>query len=173
MSISRPQLFISRLCVSIYMTTICFLFPLSHKKGQFILPLCSSKIAWHNYATLQMISEYFPARGRSLNRAKRLSSFVEFGHAQNEPPYWIWMLLDPGNECYNPWCNAVKRAVVSTVKRKRCEDTCIVLRKGRKWCLKATTSGSFGSGNNCKYTESQAFWIRTYKKCFWWLLQQW
>ena len=26
-----------------------------------------------------------------------------------------------------------------------------------------TTSGSFGSGNNCKYKESQTFWIRTLK----------
>ena len=34
---------------------------------------------------------------------------------------------------------------------------------GRRWCLKATTSGSFGSGSNCKYKESQAFWIRTLK----------
>ena len=34
--------------------------------------------------------------------------------------------------------------------------------KARKWCLKAT-SGSFGSGSNCKYKESQAFWIRTSK----------
>ena len=29
--------------------------------------------------------------------------------------------------------------------------------------MKATTSGSFGSGSNCKYKESQAFWIRTLK----------
>ena len=35
--------------------------------------------------------------------------------------------------------------------------------KARKWCLKATTSGSFGSGSSCKYKESQAFWIRTLK----------
>ena len=33
----------------------------------------------------------------------------------------------------------------------------------RKWCLKAATSGSFGSWKNCKYKESQAFWIRTLK----------
>ena len=29
--------------------------------------------------------------------------------------------------------------------------------------LKAATSGSFGSGKNCKCKESQAFWIRTLK----------
>ena len=34
------------------------------------LRLCSRKIAWDNYAPLQMISEYFPARGRPLNRVK-------------------------------------------------------------------------------------------------------
>ena len=29
--------------------------------------------------------------------------------------------------------------------------------------VKATTSGSFGSGNNCRYKELQAFWIWTLK----------
>ena len=33
-----------------------------------------------------MISEYFPARGMSLNRVKKQSSFVEFEHARNERP---------------------------------------------------------------------------------------
>ena len=40
--------------------------------------LCSNKIAWDNYASLQMISEYFSVRGRPLNHAKKPSSFVEF-----------------------------------------------------------------------------------------------
>ena len=40
-------------------------------KGSIILHLCSSKIARDNYASLQMIPEYFPARGRLLNRVKK------------------------------------------------------------------------------------------------------
>ena len=45
-----------------------------HEEMGFIcisLRLCSSKIAWDNYAPLQMISDYFPARGRPLNRVKK------------------------------------------------------------------------------------------------------
>ena len=68
------------------MTTVCFLFLV---KSPIILPLCGSKIAWDNYAPLQIISEYFPASGRSLNRGEKPSSFVEFGHARNQRPYWI------------------------------------------------------------------------------------
>ena len=60
---------------------VCFLFLV---KKQFILPLCSSsKITWNSYGPLQMISAYFPARGRSLNRVKKQSSFVEFEQARN------------------------------------------------------------------------------------------
>ena len=40
--------------------------------------LCSNKIAWDNYASLQMISEYFSVRCRPLNHVKKPSSFVEF-----------------------------------------------------------------------------------------------
>ena len=40
--------------------------------------LCSNKIAWNNYASLQMISEYFSVRGKPLNHVKKPSSFVEF-----------------------------------------------------------------------------------------------
>ena len=47
--------------------TICFLLLI---KKSIILHLCSSKIAWDNYASLQMISEYFPARDGPLNRVK-------------------------------------------------------------------------------------------------------
>ena len=50
----------------------------SHKKVD-ILKLCSSKIAWDDYALLQMILEYFLAFGRSLHCVKifkKLSSFV-------------------------------------------------------------------------------------------------
>jgi len=114
MWILKPQLFyISRQfrVFIICMTTVhhfCFLLLV---KRSIILHLCSSKIAWDNYASLQIISEYFPARGRPLNRVKKQSSFVEFGLARNEPPYWIWKLLDPGNEWYNPQCNALKCAV--------------------------------------------------------------
>ena len=35
-------------------------------KKPIILPICSSKIGWDNYAPLQLISQYFPASGRSL-----------------------------------------------------------------------------------------------------------
>ena len=53
--------------------------PPSHKKGQLLhVYLCSNKIAWNNYASLQMISEYFSVRGRRLNYVKKPSSFVEF-----------------------------------------------------------------------------------------------
>ena len=40
--------------------------------------LCSNKIAWNTYASLQMISEYFSVRGRPLNHVKKPSSFEEF-----------------------------------------------------------------------------------------------
>ena len=63
--------------------------------------VCASVVAWDNYVPLQMISEYFPARGRPLNRVKKPTRFVEFEHVRNEPPYWISMLLDTGNESYN------------------------------------------------------------------------
>ena len=92
---------------------------------------------------------------------------LEFEHARNEWPYWTWMLLDPGNECYGPWCNAAKRAVDFNGQKitvKQCKD--IALQKAREWCLKATTTGSFGSRNKCKYKELQAFWIRTSKGVF-------
>ena len=62
------------------MTTECLLLLI---KRSIILHLCSSKIAWDNYAPLQMLSEYFPARGRPLNRMKKPCSFVEFEHARN------------------------------------------------------------------------------------------
>ena len=65
----------------ICVTSVCFRLLM---KGSIILHLCGSKIAWNNYAPLQMISEYFPARGRSLNLVKKPSSFMEF-----EQPYWI------------------------------------------------------------------------------------
>ena len=44
----------------------------SHKKVDSldIFKLCSSKIAWDNYALLQMILEYFPAFGRSIHCVK-------------------------------------------------------------------------------------------------------
>ena len=45
------------------------LFSSAHKKVD-IFHLCSSKIAWDNYALLQMISESFPARDRFLNFSK-------------------------------------------------------------------------------------------------------
>ena len=37
---------------------------------------------------MQMISEYFPARGRPINRVEKPSSFVECEHARDERPYW-------------------------------------------------------------------------------------
>ena len=58
-----------------------------HEEMDFIcisLHLCSSKMAWDNYAPLQMISEYFAARGRP-----KPSRFMEFEHVVNKPPYWI------------------------------------------------------------------------------------
>ena len=48
------------------------------------LRLCSSQIAWDNYAPLQMISEYFPARGRPLNSVKKPTLSVEFEHVRNK-----------------------------------------------------------------------------------------
>ena len=45
-------------------------------KRSIILHLCSSRIAWDNYASLQMIYEYSPARGKPLNRVKTPSSFA-------------------------------------------------------------------------------------------------
>ena len=51
--------------------------PPSHKRS-IIVQLCSNKIAWDNYASLQMISEYFSVRDRPLNYVKKPSSFVEF-----------------------------------------------------------------------------------------------
>ena len=64
-------------------TAMCFLF---FVKSPIILPLYSSKIAWDNYAPLQMISENFPASGRSLNcvekprgiRTCHISGHIEF-----------------------------------------------------------------------------------------------
>ena len=49
--------------------------------------------------------------------------------------------------------------LISTVKQLQWNSSVI-------WCLKETTSGSFGSRNNCKYEEAQAFWIRTWKRVF-------
>ena len=37
--------------------------------------LCSNKIALDNYASLQMISEYFSVRGRPLNHVKKAEFF--------------------------------------------------------------------------------------------------
>ena len=48
------------------------------------LRLCSSEIALDNYAPLQMLSEYFPARGRPLNLVKKPTLSVEFEHVRNE-----------------------------------------------------------------------------------------
>ena len=121
-----------------------------------LLHLSSSKIVWDNYAPQQMISEYFPVRGRPLNRVKKAELFrIKFEHARNKQrPYWGWMLVDPGNEFYNPSCNALKRAVdfnglvrAGLVDRSsdyssQCED---ILR---------IKSGSFGSRKKCKYKES-------------------
>ena len=36
-----------------------------------------------------MISQYFPASGRSLNHAKKPSYFVKFKHAKNEWPVML------------------------------------------------------------------------------------
>ena len=75
------------------------------------LKLCCSKIAWNNYALLQMILEYFPTFGRSLHCvkiSKKPSSFVKFEHEETSCHLGFWMLVDPGNECHNPWCNALK-----------------------------------------------------------------
>ena len=52
-----------------------------HKKRSIILHLCRSKIAWDNYAPLQMISEYFPACGRSPKLCKK----AEFFRNSNTP----------------------------------------------------------------------------------------
>ena len=70
-----------------------------------ILQLCCSKIAWDNYARLQMISaEYFPAFGRSLNCVKiflkKREFFCGIETCQNRAARWswIWIVVDPGNE---------------------------------------------------------------------------
>ena len=71
-------------------TTMCFLF---FVKSPIILPLYSSKIAWDNYAPLQMISENFPASGKSLNCVEKPRGIsgattecrATFNHALNEP----------------------------------------------------------------------------------------
>ena len=62
--------------------------------------LCSNKIAWDNYASLQMISEYFSVRGRPLNHVKKPSSFVEFDKPTailelNPARPWERVLLNP------------------------------------------------------------------------------
>ena len=164
MSISRPQLFISWLQSSFVSSSYALLYAkfLFLVRRPIILPLCSSKIAWNSYVPLQIISEYFPARGRSVNRVKKPSSFVEFELARNERPCWIRMLLDPGNECSDPWCNAVKNAVNFNGQTITVDYSSVKTSKSPgEWCLKATTSGFFRSRNNCKYEESQTFWIRT------------
>ena len=82
-------MFIFRLQFRVFIKGIATVSFLLLMKRAIILHLCSTKIAWDNYAPLQMISEYFPARGRPLNYVRKPSSFVEFEHARNEPPYWI------------------------------------------------------------------------------------
>ena len=129
-------------------TALCFLF---FAKSPIILPLCSSKIAWDNYAPLQMISEYFPASGRSLNWVEKPCGMAAILNLKAARP-WELVLWPMMQRCeIRGWFNGQTNTV------KRGED------KARKWCLKATTSESFGSGSNCKYKESQAFWIRTLK----------
>ena len=69
----------------------------------------SAKLAWDNYAPLQMISEYFPAPGRCLNCVK---SWVFCGIQPYQKRVAILKLnADTGKECCNPWCNAVKPTV--------------------------------------------------------------
>ena len=63
---------------SAYDYSLYSILPPSHKKRSIIVHLCSNKIAWDNYASLQMISEYFSVCGRPLNHVKKPSSFVEF-----------------------------------------------------------------------------------------------
>ena len=61
-----------------YTVNLAVLFEFQTSQWSIILHLWNSKIAWDNYAPLQMISEYFPARGWPLSRVKKRSSFVEF-----------------------------------------------------------------------------------------------
>ena len=57
------------------------------------------------------MSEHFPACVRPLNSVK--------SRVFGEPPSWIWMLIRPwGRVCYNPWCNVLRKALVSTVTER-------------------------------------------------------
>ena len=71
-------------------------------------------ISWDSYTLLQMMSGHFPACVRPLNSVE---SWVF--DALHEPPSWIWMLIRPlGRVCYNPWCNVLRKVLVSTVTKR-------------------------------------------------------
>ena len=81
------------------MTTVCFFLLIK----SIILHLCSSKIAWDNYAPLQKISEYFPVGGRPLNRVKKSRVLVWNSNVPETSSYIEFeMLVDPGNKYHNP-----------------------------------------------------------------------
>ena len=69
-------------------SALCFLF---FAKSPIILPLYSSKIAWDIYAPLQMISEYFPASGRSLNWVEKPRGIRTW----HRWPYWLVLGVRP------------------------------------------------------------------------------
>ena len=77
----------------------------------------SLKIKWDNYAPMQMISEYFPARGRPLNRVKNRvlswnSNMPETsGRSEvrtSSKTEWSRNHIDPANVWDNPSCKAVR-----------------------------------------------------------------
>ena len=134
------------------------LHPQSHKKVD-ILKLCSSKIAWDNYALLQMILEYFPAFGRYVHCvkiSKKLSSFVGIRTCQKRAAildFECWQTLGTSNITHNAmlW----KARVISTLSALHSYRVKLYFTAGaagqfycaKPWCSNATESGSFGTRN--------------------------
>ena len=72
------------------------------------------------------------------------------------------MLLDPGKECDDPWCNAVKARLNFNGQTIYSNAKALYFEKpGKLKMLKSNNIWIFGSGNDCKYKESQALWIST------------
>ena len=103
-----------------------------------------------------MISEYFPACGRSLiciTTCRKSQDLLR----RHEPPSWIWMLKGPGNE-FPTSHDAVlwemrdffQRSYNWVCYHSRWYFEIFYNEMLLEWCLKVIMFGSSSSSNNCK-----------------------